>query len=63
MEDATRFIGRMRVYEVLGHVIVDRGSLDLETARRPDGQAPSATGRFIMRPDRRTRQTSSSLPL
>lgn len=35
MEDATRFIGRMRIYEVVGHVIVDRGSVDLETPGSP----------------------------
>lgn len=29
MEDATRFIGRMRVYEVVGHVIVDCGTVAL----------------------------------
>jgi len=31
MEDAARVIGRMRVYEVVGHVIVDRGAVDLQT--------------------------------
>jgi len=31
MADATRFIGRMRVYEVVAHVIVDRGEADPET--------------------------------
>lgn len=30
MEDATQFIGRMRVYEIVGHVIVDRGDVDFD---------------------------------